>query len=227
MSEPYFAVLDTETTGLHRCKPEVRNVPASFTNRGSEVCQLGGLLVSKNLVPVKMFCYYCDVVSAGCSKAAMDVHGLSMKTIRERVPGKFLSSVMMTYLPELFFDNVVFVGYNVEFDMDLIAQTLANTIDFTWFKNRDLTKLPKSGRWSFDVSPYYKVGSNYRRLSSFVKQLEPRRREFIEQYNCPQMIETNCPDLFLESWQTTHNSFFDSLNTYLLWQDLLWKKIVS
>lgn len=219
-----FIVYDTETTGLYTIAKNALDVPASITMRGGEVCQIGGLVLNEAMVPKKLFCHYCDTVVAESSSSAFSVHGISQREVRGRVLAQFLPEILTYYLPEFFGEDVVFLGYNIEFDMSMVAQTMANTpLPFTWtpFKG---SILPKHGRVSVNVADYVKQGTHYRKLSTFDEELKERREDFIRRMSNVLSIETNCCDMLNTSWRTSHNAFYDALNTYLLWGDRVWKK---
>ena len=219
-----FIVFDTETTGLFRQGLDTLNTPAAITAKGSEVCQIGGLVLDETMSPLKLFCHYCDTVVANSSQAALEVHGIDMRNCRQYVTGQFLPEVMQRFLPEFFEPNVIFIGYNVEFDMAMVAQTLANSpFSFNWSPVR-ASVVPRRGRHSVDVAEFFKVGSNYRRLVSFEKELLTPRMQFLSYYSNFMTVETNCLEMLEPTWDRAHNSFFDALNTYLLWGDKIWKK---
>lgn len=219
-----FIIYDTETTGLSRQGSDTLNKPSSVTTKGSEVCQIGGLILNEAMKPIKLFCHYCDTVVANSSQSAIDVHGIDMRNVREYVAGQFLPEIIQRYLPEFLEDNVIFIGYNVEFDMDMVAQTLANSpFEFSW-SSLKTSVVPKRGRYSVDLAEFFKIGSKYRRLVSFEKELVTPRTQFLNYYSQFLTVETNCIELLAPSWEKAHNSFFDALNTYLLWGDKIWKK---
>lgn len=223
-TERLFIVFDTEGTGLNRQALGKLNEPAAVTSRGSEVCQIGGIILNERMMPLKMFCHYCDTVVADSPTAAYNVHGISQRDVRRYLIGQFLPEIMTQYLPEFFYSNVVFIGYNSEFDMTLVAQSLANSpIDWKW-KPLHASIIPKRGRVSVDVAEYVKQGSAYRKLSSFENELTTQRLQFLSYYERRVQIETNCIELLQGTWERAHNSFFDAVNTYLLWGDRIWKK---
>lgn len=219
-----FSFLDVESTGLQRQPLNYLPEPAALFSRGDEVCQIGGILADEHMRPIQFFCHYCDIVRADSPSGAMSVHGISQRDVRRYVSGQFLPEVMQRYLPELFGEDVVFVGYNTEFDLGQIAQTLSNSsINFDWkpFKGNII---PRKGRHSVDVAEFVKVGSAYRKLSSFEKELEETRTMFLNLWERRLGVQTNCIELLAPSWNKAHNAFFDSLNTFLLWGDRVWKK---
>lgn len=219
-----FIIFDTETTGLAKQPPSELYVPASITNRGSEICQIGGIILDDRMVPLKLFCHYCDIVPAESSKGALETHGIHMFQVRKYLLGQYLPEVLMSYLPQFFAEDVIFVGYNVEFDLTMVAQSLANSpISFRWNPLKT-TLVPKKGRHSIDVAGYMRIGSRYRKLSSFEEELKPLREAFLNKYIDSLYVETNCIDLLQGSWNQAHNAFFDALSTYILWGERLWKK---
>lgn len=222
-----FLVYDTESTGLKFAETDL-SVPASLRHRGDEVCQIGGLLLDERMEPTKLFCHYCDTVKVDCDPTAQKVNGIYMEEVRKYVRCQYLPQVLQERVPEFFADDIIFIGYNVEFDQRMVGQTLSNSdVSFTWspFKG---SIIPKTGRWSVDVSDFFKrVASgnrSYRQhLSSFVQELEGPREEFFQCYGAME-VETNCLELLAPSWKQAHNSFFDALNTFLLWRDRIWRK---
>lgn len=222
-----FIVYDTETTGLKFAETNLKE-PSTMRQRGDEVCQIGGLILNEAMVPQQLFCHYCDTVKIECDKGAQAVNGLHMEEIRQYVRGQYLSSVLLSRLPEFFHANTAFIGYNVEFDMGMVRQTLSNSdVPFEWTPLRS-GFIPKQGRISIDVSEYFKRYGRggktyYAKLSSLAPQLEEKRQEFYRQYGYLD-IQTNCSELFVQCWNKQHSAFFDALNTYLLWRDSVWQK---
>ena len=223
-SERIFIVFDTECTGLTKIPKAALNVPASILNRGSEVLQIGGIILNNQMIPQKMFCHCCDTVIADSEVKAFQVHGISMKDIRKTLFGQFLPEILTRYVPEFFYENVCFIGYNSEYDMMMVAQSLANSPCAWDWKPLRTSVIPKTGRWSIDVAEFLRVGKSYKRLSSFEKELEPSRIDFMNLWPPRIGIESNCGELIGTSWEHAHNSFYDAVSTFLLWGDRIWKK---
>lgn len=226
----HFIVYDTETTGLKKAEGDI-TLPSGLRSRGDEVCQIGGIVLDERMEPQRLFCHYCDTVKIDCDRAAQQVNGIYMDEVRKYVRCQYLPNVLHDRVPEFFWSDTIFVGYNIDFDQTMVQQTLANTgIPFEWSPLIG-SIVPKHGRWAIDVSEYFKQtgnvargkGSYYRRLSTFDKELEPSRQEFYTRYGAME-VETNCMELFAPSWQQAHNSFYDALNTFLLWRDRVWRK---
>lgn len=131
---------------------------------------------------------------------------------------------MQKYLKEFFYENVVFICYNTKYDMSMVSQCLANSpLNFTWEYNTSPV-LPNTGRIAVDVADYVRTPKTRRRLSSFTEELAPRREQFLSYYQDKLTVETNCIELLHSTWEREHNSFFDALNTYLLWSGRIWRK---
>lgn len=219
-----FVVLDTENTGLERLQTGLLNTPTALKIRGSEVCQIGGLVLDEQMVPIRLFCLYCDTVAADSSLVAYNVHGIAQRDVRRYLAGQFLPEVMTVYLPELFDPNIIFIGYNIEYDMSMIAQTLSNSpVDWIW-RRLVSSIIPRTGRWSIDVAEYVKMRGAYLRLSTFEKKLETARNQFFDIISTSMRIDTNCPELLAPSLKRAHSAFYDAVNTYLLWGEKVWKK---
>lgn len=223
--ERLFISFDTETTGLRKCTSPDLNTPAAITARGDEMIQIGGLILNNDMKPTKLFCHYCDTVLADSSEGALNVHGISQRNIRDYLLCKYPAEVMHEYLPEFFYDDVIFLGYNVEYDMSMVAQSLANSPGtFEWKKARG-SIVPKHGRYSINVADFVMNDGKYQKLSTFVDWLEPYREQFFNRYSHLK-LQTNCIELLSGEWEKAHNSFFDALNTYLIWGEKVWKKKV-
>lgn len=225
-----FIVYDTETTGRKKAEIDI-TLPSAMRQRGDEVCQIGGIILNDKMEPIKLFCHYCDTVAVEVSAGAFAVNEISMQEVRKYVRCQYLSNVLLDKVPEFFWDDTIFIGYNIEFDQEMVKQTLANTdVPFDWqpFKG---SIVPKKGRWAVDVAEYFKQPGNpvsgknsyYRKLSSFSKELEGAREAFLSQFGHLE-VDTNCLELLAPSWERSHNAFFDALNTYLLWRDRIWRK---
>ena len=223
-TERIFIVFDTEGTGLSKMLSTRLNEPLALTARGSEVCQIGGIILSERMIPLKLFCHYCDTVLADSPPRPFSIHGITQRQVRQYLCGQFLPEVMMQYLPEFFYPNVIFIGYNVEFDMTVVAQSLANSpLPWNW-KRFTASVVPRRGRHSIDVSEYVKRNGHYRSLSSFSQELATQRLQFLSYYERRMSVETNCIEMLQDTWEKEHNAFFDALNTFLLWGDRIWKK---
>ena len=218
-----YLVFDTETTGLSR-KYSNLNEPCSVTENGDEIIQIGGFVVDEQLNPIRAFCHYCDVLLPDSKSEARRVHQIGMETIRAEIPGTFFEEVACRFVPELFYKDVTFIGYNIDFDMQMVAQCLRN-LCFP-FENTTpvMGRLYKSGRHTLDVMKYLPGKS---KLVSFSKELNADREAFFMKYAGVLPLECNIPGLLGATWEHNHNSLFDALETLLLLKQRVWgKKII-
>lgn len=215
-----YIVIDTETTGLAR--PRVAfNAPCAITDNGSEVIQIGGLYLDEQLKPAKAFCYYCDCMSPESSAQAFATHQIAMSAIRERLAGVFLEEVVEKHLPELLSDDVTFMGYNSDFDMYMIRNSMRSHARQFAPWQKVTSRLRSSGRWAVDAMAYLPKRV---KLSSFYQELTPARERFHSIYGGSLPLETNYPELLLGQMKTAHNSLYDAIETYLLLQSKVFGK---
>ena len=218
----HFVVLDTETTGLNR-KYSALNEPCSLRDNGDEVIQIGGLLLDERLRPYKAFCHYCDCLMASVPEEASRVHGINIQDVRRYIPGTFLEEVVAEWVPELLSDDVVVIGYNSDFDMQMVAQSMRNfCFDFGKFK-KVMTKLPTTGQWSLDVMGYLPKRV---KLVSLYDECTEARCDFYQEFRGRLPLESNVPEMLEATWAHAHNSLFDAIETYLVFKTkVLGKKL--
>lgn len=217
-----YVVFDTETTGLTR-RQTPRNEPCSVLRVGSEVIQIGGLVLNESMVPTRAFCFYCDCLAPCSPEEAYQTHGISMSEVRKYASDMFPGEILHNFLPEFLADDVVFIGYNVGFDISMLSQS---TLDFT-DKFVDIPTvdmfMPTRGRHSLDVMSYF---PKRLKLTQHTKSLGEKRKAFYEEYGGKLTIETNALPLLEEQMSHAHNALFDSIETYLLFMDKVWKQKV-
>lgn len=215
-----YIVFDTETTGLNRRRAKL-NEPGTLFENGDEVIQIGGVILDNSLNPKKLFCHYCDVLQAESHEGAREVHGILLDDIRATLPNVYLEDVLLRWVPEFFSDDVVFIGYNSGFDIQMVAQTLRNfCFDFEGIQ-KVTTRMPQSGRWQLDTMAYLPKRV---KLTSLYSQLTDARNAFYAAYANRIPLETNNPEMLEPTWRGAHNSLFDAIETYLLFKDRIWQK---
>lgn len=215
-----YIVFDTETTGLDIRHASLKEV-CSISNNGDEVIQIGGLTLDSNLNPIKAFCHYCDCLKHASDGKAFKTHQLDLATIRRYVPNTYLEDVLVTYLPEFFEEDVVFIGYNVKFDINMVAQSIRNSsLEWGPFQNVK-AKLPREGRWQLNVMDFL---PRRMQLVSYETSLREARTKFYKEFQGRLPLETNCPELLSEHWQRAHHALYDSIQTYLLFKEQVWMK---
>lgn len=216
-------VLDTETTGLSRAAA-AHGVPCAISAIGSEVVQIGGLVLDADANPVRAFCHYCDCMRPEIPEDVQKISGLSMRTIREHVPNVFPEDIILKRIPELLADDVVVIGHNISFDLQMLTQSTRNCLPPFIGWPRVMSKIPSSGKAFLDTMSYL---PKRMKLTSFYGELTPLRNRFYDVYGNSLQLDTNCPTLLAEEMKHAHNALFDSIETYLLFLDRIWKKKVA
>ena len=204
-----IVVYDVETTGLKRSQSN----GASPIGEGDEVIQIGGVVLNKDFKPIRLFCYYCDAIHAEVSASALSAHGISLESIRQYIPDVYLEDVMRAHLPEFYEEDFLGIGYNVDFDSDLINYTMRGDSSFK--------KLPKKtprigvtrGRNCIDVMDFFKERWT---LSSRLQTAKEEFSAFFEEYCSKLTVDTNIPELFNASQLSAHNALYDTIATYVL-----------
>lgn len=215
----YYVVFDTETTGLEKLQGSLAQ-PHSVTKNGSEVIEIGGLFLDENMNPIKGFCHYCDCLASHSDAQAFATHQIQLEDIRAHISGVFLEEVMVNFLPEFYDEDILFIGYNANFDMRMTAQSLRDFPVPFKLGRRVTARMPTSGRNVLDVMDF--LGPHRVKLSSFESWLQPYREEFMSLYRRVLPVETNITSMYLESWEKAHNALYDAVSTYLLFKHKIW-----
>lgn len=196
--------------------------------RGDEVIQIGGLVADANLEPIRLFCHHCDTTVSTMEKKALDVHGINMEFLRTYVKDIFLEEVIETTLPELYEDDIVTVGYNIEFDISMIKQTLRDAEHQPYFGIPIINSIvPSNGKYTLDLVPYFMRrfnGNSVRqRLEVLAKSRDNDYQQFLTRYS-KLFLDTNIPlEKAFPNGIGSHNSMYDSIICYLLMKEL-WKR---
>lgn len=219
-----YIVCDVECTGLTRLSGDIYQ-PLSVSKSGSEVIQIGGLILDERFNPTKGFRHYCDCMVAHSDARAYAVHQIDLREVRRLVGGIFLEEVLCCWIPEFYDENVTFIGYNTMFDMQMVRQSTREfPVEFIMPK-RVLSKFPQQGRHFVDVMDF--VPGTRRKLVSFRGYLEPLFQEFQQKYASRLRIESNYSSQLTDNF-SAHDALYDSIMTYLLFHDLvLGKRIPS
>ena len=211
-----FLFLDTETTGLQKDTEKFL---------GDEVIQIGGILTDENLVPLKVFDYLCDTTKVSINKTAEKLHGITIQFLRELVRDIYLEEVIRTKLPDVFTEhNLITVGHNVMFDIEMIRQTVRDCKEKPYF-GTEVTPpmIPRTGRYYIDTVPYFMrktpKGAFRQKLSTIAIKYKDSFEQFLD--NTP-------ADIFDTNYNRTHhvamhNALIDSIYCYVIFKDSLWK----
>lgn len=192
-----YVVFDVETTG---------------TGSKDEVVQFSALLLNEKLKLQKVYNCFCSTQVTMDPEAAR-ITGLDAKLLRELSKGKFFEDFYCT--SDLFkLKDVVWCGYNVEFDIGKVNNTLTqNGLDAHDF-GRETKRLNKNeGSYYFDVMKLYSVAKRidyYESLSKSARSLS-FSQEKLEAMYAKLLQITNC-----EFDSKYHNALYDSMITWLL-----------
>ena len=216
-----YIVLDTETTGLKRM-PKGRIVePTGLSYAGDSVVQLGAVVADENFGIYKAICVFNDVVKAYSDPKAEEVNGLNLSVIRSRLSGVTLAQNIEKYLPEFYDPHVCFIGYNIDFDMDMIAQTTRNYRVVTPPRKYMIPRRPQEGRITVDIAEYFaKTGAGGRKYHSKLVDACRGYEDVVQETfgDINRMMFTNFPELYKQNGNGYHSALYDSVATYCLWR---------
>ena len=205
-----YAVIDTETTGTRRAyNASSKNLAFS---KSSEIIQVSAILMDSAFCITGAFSCYCDAISTMSNLEAYRTHQIRMSDVRASVPMQFFSRVADQHLGVLFSKDIMFIGKNVSFDMDMIGAGCRDCVH-SWVPPKPTSNIKeKSGRFYFDVSTIYK-----NRLSSYKEEFAAERELFFKR-NMGLEVWSNAPEMHKERRHKYHDAYYDVVNTYLLFE---------
>lgn len=232
-------VLDTESTGLARCKVGRARDNVSVEDIGSQVIEIGGVIVDdpSKLVGLTPFCLFCDIIPADSDKEAKKVHGIDIIEVRRHVRGQFLIHVLNTWLPEFFEKDLMLIGHNIGFDLDMIRQSVRNAYEID-IPVATSNFVHSKGRMAYDTVVYTMVAGKRRKLQSFEDELQEGFDKLILSLRDVH-VRTNAAELLMESCgemtrsgemkprgmcMGAHNALYDALRTFVLWKERVWNQ---
>lgn len=131
----YF-VFDTETTGL---------------GQQDEVIQFAGYLLDDNFKFLTLHQFYCDT-TVKINERALETHKITHAMLKKFSRDVFFEDYFTELKPVLDTPDIVFVGYNVKFDIRLVNQTLTNQGYNAYdFGKKTTTLRNTKGRYYFDL----------------------------------------------------------------------------
>lgn len=223
-------VFDTETTGLADSNPDVTS-RVTLAQMGSEVVQLGGLIVNGGPwnradpykeISIEPFCYFLDCIAANPCPEAMKITHIDMRRWREEVNGYYLHQALVEGVPEMYASDCNFIGHNVMFDIGMMNQTLRNTGGFKAALLRN-SILPSKGRWAIDTVAYTTKFGRRQKLTALASYMEEEINEFKESI-AGIKVRTNSETLLNGEYSGAHNALTDSICTFVVWRDLVWRR---
>lgn len=137
-----YVILDTETTDLK-----------------GDVVQMAIMVLDENFRVESFDSFYCDTDKI-VTEGAFKVHGISNEIARELSDGKFLEDYILgnPKYKSLFFDpGVVFVGFNVMFDLNTINRVLMDKTGVSFsspLQCNSILSLDENRRYYLDMMYY-------------------------------------------------------------------------
>lgn len=192
-----YVVFDTETTGL---------------GSTAEVIQFSALLLKENLQVERITDFYCYTQEEIDPKASA-VHNLTPTFLMEKSGGKTFEDNFLN-LDWIKFSDLIWVGYNVSFDIRMVNNTLARNGLPKYDFGKNVVRIGnQSGRGYFDLMRFFAMLNNgYNRKLSVVAKTLPYSEEKLETlYKKFLFVAKNDA-----SEATYHNSLYDAMITWLL-----------
>ena len=137
-----YVILDTETTDLK-----------------GDVVQMAIIVLDDNFKVESFDSFYCNTDKI-VSEGAFKVHGISNQMAKELSEGKFLEDYLLgnpKYKKLLFEPGVVFVGFNVMFDLNTINRVLMDKTGVSFsspIKCNSILNLDEKRRYCLDMMYY-------------------------------------------------------------------------
>lgn len=200
-----YVIFDTETTDLK-----------------GEVIQLSYMLLDSNFEVLEFDSFYCDT-NAKITQGALNVHGISNKLLEVLSEGKYLEDYLLKdpNKRSLFIDGtgLVFVGYNVKFDIERVNQTLLPTGKslVTMFDTESTSNLKESFNYSLDLMKLVKKELRLSRFAKLCDVTEWYTKKKIPEIDIEVMYEIYRDKYNLKSrGGTYHDASYDVFCTYML-----------
>lgn len=200
-----YVIFDTETTDLK-----------------GEVIQLSYMLLDSNFEVLEFDSFYCDT-NAKITRGALNVHGISNKLLEVLSEGKYLEDYLLKdpNKRSLFIDGtgLVFVGYNVKFDIERVNQTLLPTGKslVTMFDTESTSNLKESFNYSLDLMKLVKKELRLSRFAKLCDVTEWYTKKKIPEIDIEVMYEIYRDKYNLKSrGGTYHDASYDVFCTYML-----------
>lgn len=200
-----YVIFDTETTDLK-----------------GEVIQLSYMVLDSDFDVLDFDSFYCDT-TAKISQGAFNVHGISNELLEVLSEGKYLEDHLLKdpKKKSLFIDGtgIVFVGYNVKFDIERVNQTLLATGQSltSMFETESTVGLKESFNYSLDLM---KLASKKLRFSKYAKLSD--LTEWFSKKRIPDIDFDLMYEIYKEKYNlktrggSYHDASYDVFCTYML-----------
>lgn len=200
-----YVIFDTETTDL----------------RG-EVIQLSYMLLDEKFNILEFDSFYCDT-SCRIAPGAFKVHGISNELLEVLSEGKFLEDYLLKDKNKrsLFIDStgIVFVGYNVKFDIERVNQSLlpSGKTLASMVETQTIHGLSETFNYSLDLM---KLSQKFLRMPKFPKLISSTElitKKKIPNLDLDSLYETYRTKFNIKSrGGSYHDASYDVFCTYML-----------
>lgn len=199
----YLFFFDTETTGFRA---------------DDEVIQFAGILTDTNMNIIDVVNFYCNPAKI-IPADATNVHGLTNADVYKLSNGQFIDYFIYNYDWLINPKDIVFIGYNVEFDVRLVNQSLLlNGCEGINFGTR-VNVIPRNTRhksYKLDMMDTIKTNLGYyknQKLVNVCKEHLPFNNSKIKE-----KIELLCEHFNVNRPKhcNAHDALYDSFMTMML-----------
>lgn len=195
-----YVVLDTETT-----------------DKVGDVIQMALIVLDDNFRIERFDSFYCNTDKL-VSEGAYKVHNISNEMACELSEGKYLEDYILgnPYYKKLFFEpGVVFVGFNVGFDLRTINRNLTEQTGLgfaTPLNCRSILNLDESKRYSLDLMQHYRKKLNMVKGLNLSKTVEL----VVKDLDVDSFYKQVANHYGLKAGHTFHDAAYDTYCTMLL-----------
>lgn len=196
-----YIIFDTETTDLN-----------------GDVIQMSFIVLNENFRIEAFESFYCDTNKLICDEA-FSVHGLTNEFVHEQSCGRYLEDYLLNnpMYKKLFFDEekVVFVGYNINFDIGAVNNTLMTKTGLTLPLIKEIAnplQTNGNGYFKYDLMTYFKNLSN--RKNNF--KLADMVSLYLSEYDMDSVFERVAKRFNLNTGNKYHDASYDTFCTLML-----------
>lgn len=201
-----YIILDTETTDLN-----------------GDVIQLSFIVLNDDLRIESFESFYCDTNNI-VSDEAFNVHGLSNEFVHEQSNGRYLEDYLFNNpkYKQLFFEEeqVVFVGYNIDFDLKAINNTLMSKTGLTLPAISQTTyplNVNGKGYYKYDLMTFYKKLSGKKYGFKLIDMVD----SYLGAYDLDQIFGNIVKRFDLNVGKNYHDAAYDTFCTVMLFYECL------
>lgn len=201
-----YIILDTETVDLH-----------------DDVIQMSFIVLDDKYKIMAFESFYCDT-NKRVSDGAYSVHGLTNEFVHEQSGGKYLEDYLFNNpkYKELFFDEekVLLIGYNVDYDLTSINNTLMSKTGLTLPKINQVVyplNINGDGYFKYDLMTFYKNLTQ----KKYGYKLVDMVNSYLNEYDLEGIYKSLVKRFDLNVGENYHDAAFDTFCTLMLFYECL------